>query len=142
MNLTETCPACGAPPWKVRVWLVPTFEGTEPAWRCKECGCRWPKGQRRLWLNLDERTLDSMPNDGWMGAAGMEVRGEHYEAYPHVWDWDLAWCRSRFAISSGLYHELANLRSPEGRDVLDIPAWIIRAALRMLPEADRIEEVW
>ena len=83
-----------------------------------------------------------MPNDGWNGASGAEVRDEPYQAYPHAWDHDLAWCRSMHAIRSGLYSELATLHSPDGRDPLDIPLWIIRRSLVALPEGYREPDIF
>lgn len=131
-----SCPACGVGPER----QIMTTVAEEQAWLCHDCGCL--RSSARFWFNLDEQTLDPMPNDDWMGASGAELRETPYEAYPHNWDHDLAWCRSLHAIRSGLYSELATLHSPEGRDLLDIPAWIIRRALVALPEQYRQEDIW
>lgn len=109
---------------------------------CMACGCIFNKGERKLWYNLTEAVLDPQPNDGWDGAAGVELRDAHYEAYPHAWDYDARWCQVRFAIDSKLYAEITTAGTPEGRSLDDIPSWIIRAALVALPPQYRQRDIW
>lgn len=134
-----TCPACAAGPWQLQ-----PDPGGELVFLCMGCGCIFNGGDRKHWYNLDRDITDPIPNDGWDGAAGCEIRDPIYEPYPHEWDYDLKWCRVRAAADSGLYHEMFEATQPGGkpRDVLDIPAWIVRRALVALPERYRERDIW
>ena len=134
------CPACGADSRDQVHW---SLEG-EPCWCCPFCRCLYIIEDPEHWLNLDLDILDPQPNDGWDGACGAELRFDHYEPYPHNWDYNLTWCRIRFAADSELYNEMFTATQPGAtpRAAEDIPSWILRRALVALPHQYRQRDFW